>query len=480
MYARRLSLVARPHQALVNACFILLIGLFHSSVACSQEPPVVDPPPVDPGDPDPGQGGVQISAEGVFRTRVVRETNGRLNRERIAAAKRLLDRDLAARSKLRKVSLNRLESEYKKLKAAGKEIPYEMKYLAGMTRITHVFFYPETNDIVIAGPAEGFFLSAENQVVGTETGAATLHLEDLVVALRAFGPDGAKTKLISCSIDPTKEGLANLQDAYKEVAERFRPGDERATAEAFRQALGLQEITIEGVSPRTHFARVMVDADYHMKLIGIGLEGTPVGITSFVEAVKPSSGRGNGLQRWYFQPNYDSVQINSDETAVQLVGSGVKLVGANESVAEDGTRTQKAKTSRASKVFCSSFTKKYPRLAESVPLFAQLRNCVDLSIAAAFIQEMDYYNKAGWSMDVFGSEDLFPTETFNAPTHVAPAVNAMWKDNLFMTPIGGGVNIQPRNAIRNRSDNSKDAEELEEAMQDAKLAELGDNQWWWD
>lgn len=481
MHALRFSSVTPVLQTLANACFILLIGILLSGTTNSQvvDPPPVDPP-VDPGDPDPGQGGVQINVDGVFSTSVIRETNGRLNRERIAAAKRVLDRDLATRSKLRKVSLNRLEAEIKKLKAAGKDIPYEMKYLAGMTRITHVFYYPETKDIVIAGPAEGFFLSAENQVVGTETGAATLHLEDLIVALRAFGPDGKRTKLISCSIDPTQEGLVNLKEAYKEVAKRFRPGDERATADAFRQALGLQEITIEGVSPETHFASVLVAADYHMKLIGIGLENTPVGITSFVEAVKPSSGGGNGLQRWYFQPNYDCVQVNEDETAMQLVGSGVKLVGANESVAADGTRTEKAKTSRASNVFCTSFTKKYGRLAESVPLFAQLRNCVDMSIAAAFIQEMDFYDQAGWDMDLFGDEDQFPTETFNAPTHVAPAVNALWKNNLFMTPIGGGVNIQPRNAIRSRSNNAKEARVLEAVMQDENLDELRAGQWWWD
>lgn len=431
------------------------------------------------GEPEAGQGGIQISAEGVLSTRVIQETSGRLNRQRAAAAKQALNRDLATASKMRKISLNRLEAQIKELKAAGKEIPYEMKYLAGMTRITHVFYYPETKDIVIAGPAEGFFLSAENRVIGTDTGAATLHLEDLVVALRAFGPDGSRAKLISCSIDPTQEGLANLKQTIKELGARFRPGDEMAIADAYRQALGLQEITIEGVSPRTRFASVLVDADYHMKLIGIGLEGTPVGITSFVEAVKPSNG-ANGLQRWYFQPNYDCVHVNEDETAMHLDGSGVKLVGANESIANDGTRTDTGKISRASKTFCNSFTKKYDRLAETVPLFGELRNCVDMSIAAAFIQEMDFYGQADWDMDLFGDESQFATEKFTAPTHVAPAVNAFWKNNQFMTPIGGGVNIQPRYAIRSDRVKGDDDGSIDEAKRDEKVGALRDGQWWWD
>ncbi len=479
-------------RILQNVFLLAIFAMLLSpGLVFGQNPPQ---PPVDPpdpggggggggggeGEPEAGQGGVQISAEGVLSTRVIQETSGRLNHERAAAAKRILNQDLATRSKMRKVSLNRLEAEIKKLKAAGQDIPYEMQFLAGMTRITHVFYYPETKDIVIAGPAEGFFLSAENRVIGTDTGAATLHLEDLVVALRAFGPDGSRAKLISCSIDPTQEGLANMKETFKEVAKRFRPGDEMATADAFRQALGLQEITIEGVSPRTRFASVLVDADYHMKLIGIGLEGTPVGITSFVEAVKPSSSGANGLQRWYFQPNYDCVHVNEDETAMHLDGSGVKLVGANESIANDGSRTKTGKTSRASTVFCKSFTKKYDRLAESVPLFGELRNCVDMSIAAAFIQEMDFYGQAEWEMDLFSDESQFATEKYTAPTHIAPAVNALWKGNLFMTPIGGGVNIQPRYAIR--SDRVKGDEDgsIDEAKRDEKLATLVNGEWWWD
>lgn len=465
-----------PIKFLMIAVAALLIG---PALAVAQDGGGGDDGGGD-GVPQAGNGGVEISADGVLRTKIISETSGRLNRERAAAAKRALNRDLATRTDLRKVSLNRLEAQIKKLKDAGQPIPHEMNFLAGMTRITHVFYYPETKDIVIAGPAEGFFLSAENRVIGTDTGAATLHLQDLIVALRAFGPEGNRTRVISCSIDPTQEGLARMKDAYRAVAAQFRPGDERRAVDAFQQALGMQDITIEGVSPKTRFASVLVDADYHMKLIGIGLEGTPVGITSYIDAVKPSAGGGNALQRWYFQPNYDCVQVNEDETAMQLVGSGVKLVGANESILADGSRRSTGKSSRASRTFCTSFTKKYEKLAESVPLFAELRNCVDMTIAAAFIQEMDFYGQAEWGMELFGDEDRFSTEVYNAPTQVAPAVNALWKGNLFMTPIGGGVNIQPRVAIR--SDKMKVSEngKIDQAKSDDKIGNLADGQWWWD
>ena len=140
-------------------------------------------------------GGVLISAEGLLASRPIPRNARQLNVQRFNAAKVALNKDLQQISPLRKVSLNRLEAEVAKLIEAGKPVPTDMRYLAGLTKITHVFFYPETQDIVIAGPAEGFFFTAENFVVGMNSGRATLKLEDLVVALRAFAPDLNKPSL---------------------------------------------------------------------------------------------------------------------------------------------------------------------------------------------------------------------------------------------------------------------------------------------
>ena len=434
----------------------------------------------DDGGDGAGAGGVEIDPNGVLSLRTIPQDLHRLNFQRAAAAKASLNRDLATPSKMRKVSLNRLEAEIKKLKEAGQQIPDDMHYLAGMTRITHVFFYPETKDIVIAGPAEGFFKSADNRVLGVNSGASTLKLRDLVVALRAFGPDGARARMISCSIDPTQAGLAALKKVQPQVFRNFRPGNELQVVQAFQQALGMQDITIQGISPNTGFARVMVEADYQMKLIGIGLQDTPVGIVRFIDRAKASDGGSGSLQRWYFQPNYECVHVNQDETAMELVGSGVKLVGANESIANNGGRNSTQKVGRASQNFCTSFTKKYSQLAEQVPLFAELQNCIDMSIAAAFIQEMDFYGQASWEMGLFGNEKGYRVETLNAPTQVAPAINAVWKGQTFMTPIGGGVAIQARQAIRSDNMVVDEKGKIDDAKAKHKIGELGEGQWWWD
>ena len=427
-------------------------------------------------------GGIQIDAKGVLSLRTMQGNAQLLNRRRFQAAQAAINKDLQRPSALRKISLNRLEKEIAGLLASGKQIPPDMQYLAGMTRITNVFFYPETNDIVIAGPAEGYFINANNHVIGMKSGHSTMQLQDLVVALRAFNPNGKKVGVISCSIDPTQEGLARFRDTYTKIARsgKFRPGMENQVVRMYQQSLGMQKISINGVSTKTHFARVLVEADYEMKLIGIGLKRPPVKITSFIEKATPTSVAKSSLQRWFFQPNYDCVHVNEDETAMQLVGNGVKLVGEDESVNAKGDRKRTGSTNRASRAFCGSFTKMYDKLAQQSPLWGELRNLIDMSVTAAFIQEMDFYGKSGWDLGVLGDESKFSVETLEAPRQVAPVANAVWKGNYFMSPIAGGVNIQPRVALNSDQMKVDEKGEIDKLKNEIKLGNLAEGQWWWD
>ena len=431
----------------------------------------------DTGDGTATSGGIQIDANGVLSARTVTDATGRLTMQRLQAARSIVDQDLQKPSKLRKVSLRRLEQQLKALKESGKEIPENMQYLAGITRLSHVFYYPETQDIVIAGPAEGYFRTAQNRTVGMETGAATLQLQDLIVALRSFAPNGKKTPLIAVSIDPTQEGLKRMAQAQRNLGavnlnQRFD------IANLFREALGYQTITITGVSPKTHFAQVLVEADYNMKLIGIGLEQPPVNITSFIEAATLRS--GNRLQRWYFQPNYQSVSLSKDKYAMQLSGAGVELVGEDETVSNQGQRKRTGAANKASRKFTTSFTKAYSDLAKVRPLYAELRNLIDMSIAAAYIQKMGLYEEAEWNMDTLSDESVVSVENSPAPTKVEPVVNVVVKGGAIMTPIGGGVHIQPRVAL-NADMVSIDSEgKINEVKDSITFDDLSDDQWWWD
>ncbi|HBE67918.1 MAG TPA: hypothetical protein DDW52_07195 [Planctomycetaceae bacterium] len=408
----------------------------------------------------------------------VMQPNPQLTRQKLWAARQTMPQRLARPSKLRKISLNRLEAAIAKQLSSGENINDEMFALAGLTRLEYVFFYPETGDIVIAGPAEGFAEDAVGRIVGVETGKPCLRLDDLVVALRAFAPQAKATNVISVSIDPTQEGLARMQQAIRQLAANFRgPQDTPVVLQTLKQSLGMNEVTIKGISPATHFAHVLTEADYRMKLIGIGRQAPPVrNLISYASQI--GSGSTNALMRWYFVPNYEAIAANDDMTAMKLTGKGLKLIDENEFVTSDGQRKKSTRPNPASKRYTTSFTKHFNAVAAVDPVYAELRNLVDLTIAAAFIQKQDFYTEAGWDLGTLGSESALPVQTLPEPRQVETAVNAILKGNRLITPIGGGVAIQPRKALEEENV-ARDAG-LGNAKASVSLSELADGQWWWD
>jgi len=425
--------------------------------------------------------GIEVDAQGVVRRKMVIDSDGQTSRERIVAQRAALNRDVLACNTLRKVSLTRLE---KAIIDKNGVLTEEMRFLAGLQRVRYVFFYPETKDLVLAGPAEGWFADASGRVVGMRNRRPPLQLQDLVVALRAFPPGSEGVDLISCSIDPTPEGLQAMQQFLRSAGSTFQaPGQEQAIAarlvDGLRSSLGMQNVTVAGVSTKTHFAQVLVEADYRMKLIGIGLEQPPIRMTSFIDRVNPSQVARNALFRWYFIPEYNCVRVSEDGLAMELVGDGVKLVGEDEMVASGGKRVVSGRSNIASQAFVTSFTQKYAVLADRSPVYAELRNLIDLAVTAAFIQKQDYYAKAGWKMEFFGNEQSMPTEMYNAPKQVESTVATVWRGAKLMTPIAGGVRIEALMAVKPENVLADDQGNVAKLHEGIKL-KLAPGQWWWD
>jgi hypothetical protein len=247
-----------------------------------------------------------------------------------------------------------------------------------------------------------------------------------------------------------------------------------------RTNLGLQTVRLMGVNPSTHFAQVLVEADYRMKLIGIGLEPPLVKMNTFIEKANAATSV-NGLIRWFFVPDYQCLRVAEDGTALEMVGQGVKLVDENEVVLQGGQRRIAAgEKSRASMLFTTSFTQEYAKIAARKPIYAQLRNLIDMSIVAAFIQQQDYYGQAGWPMATLMSEEKFPIQTYQAPVQVDTVVTSVWKGNRLMTPVAGGVTIQPKQALDKENLLEDDRGAVAHAKQEISLKDLKQGQWWWD
>ena len=212
-------------------------------------------------------GGVKIDANGVIDVAPVemRQDLSRLLKKNMKPAANELQKN----TEMRMISLKSLDRAIgEAIKNNNGQLPDEIKYLAGIQRVEYVFLYPEENDIVLAGPGEGWIVDALGNVVGETTGQPVVQLQDLLIAMRTVNK-AREGYGISCSIDATEEGRVKFH-AYMNKQSRFTP-DIIRTAE---EALGMQRITATGVPENSHFAAVLVAADYKMKRIAMHLEET--------------------------------------------------------------------------------------------------------------------------------------------------------------------------------------------------------------
>lgn len=413
-------------------------------------------------------GGVRIDASGAIERLQVDELN-RL-RSRWEAALGKADADMQQPNPLRKVSLRKLEAALAKHLNDGSPIPDDLKLLAGLQKIQYVFVYPEERDIVLAGFGEGWKMNNRGDVVGLTTGKPVLSLDDLLVALRHA--DEAARGGISCSIDPTPEGLKRLQ---AHVAALTTIGNPQQTGRGIEQALGPQMITVGGVPATTHFAHVLVAADYRMKRLGMALDSSPVpGLTSYLQMATTS---GSGLQavapRWWLVPNYQPVLVDPDGLAFELRTGSVKCLTEDTVFAAGGAKSASGVAGPAAQRWADMMTDKYDALAAREPVFAELQNVMDLAIVAALIKQENLAQKAGHDLPLLLDAKQLPNDELEAVKRTDSVVSMIPKGGRWIISASGGVQIDSWAAARNR--------ETSPAVAKVRTSAAAQNdRWWWN
>jgi hypothetical protein len=424
--------------------------------------------------------GVSIDAEGLLQAKMIAGTGGPLFLERAAAARRDFPADLLAKSKLRKVSLARLEKAIEARLADENPPTEEMLKLAGLISIDYVFLFPDEHDIVIAGPAEGWILDAGDRSVGVTTNRPIVLLEDLLVALRLFAPDRPANTWVGCSIDPTREGLEKLAEFNRTIPAKVSTNRQQELAEHMRlgmqESLGAADVRTFSIASTNHLAQVLIEADYRMKLIAIGLEPPPIEMATFASRLR--SPPRNSMQRWWFTPNYECVKVTDDRLAMQLIGDGVQLLTEDYQLGADGKLELKdAKPSGASLTYSQTFTRKYAEIAAASPVFAQLRNMVDVLVVAAYLNHEHLYELSGWRPKLLLDANRLPVETLNEIKHAPCIVNTFWKGNRLIAPAGGGVSILPIEALSEQNlIKDQDGQLAAIRAEEERVAD----RWWWD
>jgi hypothetical protein len=415
-------------------------------------------------------GGVAVDANGVIEQAEQRDVAALRDARRAAVSG--LAADIAKPSELRKVSLRRLDALLAQHVSKKEPLSSEMLYLAGMQRIEYVFAYPDSSDIVLAGPAEGWTVDDAGNVVGTNSGAAVLHLVDLIAALRTTD-EMLAGELISCSIDPTPEGLKQFTRLMR--ANRMSPSAQ--LLRRMEQAVGPQTITLTGVSPESHFAQVLVAADWQMKRLGMGLVQSPVdGLSSYLELLSDGSDRNprTPLPRWWIAYGQQPVERDAEGLGWRISRPGVQVRTAAGRLEPDGQIATQSESDPTAEKWAEAMTAKYDELAIAEPVFGQLRGCMDLALVAAILASGDLLTHVHLELPILLDDRRLQLAAHRLPKNVASHASAVKRGRSWVVSVSGGVELDVPRVVN--------AAELQSDVQEVRLQASPNhiNSWWWD
>ncbi|RMG40543.1 MAG: DUF1598 domain-containing protein [Planctomycetota bacterium] len=423
--------------------------------------------------------GVEVDPNGVLRQASRQDAAGRLGALFWQARRAAVNEDMARPSELRVVSLRRLERAVAERLEAGRAIPASMRFLAGLRRVRYVFIDRKNNDVLIAGPAGGWQYTPDGAVVSAEDGRPLLQLDDLVTVLRTFSDSGMQ--IFGCSFNPRPEGLRRVQQVIEKWNARgpLSSAAVRRWVAELQQALGEQDIQLYGVPPTTRVAQVIIEADYRMKLIGIGkLDGGP-NVPDYFALMTPeerSAARMDAL-RWMLGMKYDAILHSPQRDAFEIRGPSVLCVPEDQIVTKDGQRIQTGKAGATNQRFADNFTRHYAELANRYPVFADLQNVFDLALAAALI----HHECPQFERGVFAADGAYMPTVYPSATTVESVANyRTFPGGQVVVQVAGGVRGDAARFLSGSNGVLRRTVRLGVDVSAALSPGVPADRWWWD
>lgn len=417
-------------------------------------------------------GGVKIDTDGVLTNAPVKlDANVRRELERGLSE---VDRDMQRSTKMRMISLRGLEQAITQAKDEGKPLSREVIYMAGLQRIEYIVLSPEENDIILAGPADGIKVTENGDVVGATTGTPVLRLEDFLVAMRST--ENARTGTgISVSIDPTENGIKQLQGLFSRLRRANQPFNPAMQANV-EQAMGDQMITLTGVPTDSRFSQVLVAADYKMKRLSMGLEQAPISnFPSFMEiAQRANAKKVVAAPRFWMECHYEPVAKSADGNIWQIRGQGVKTLTEESRFDRNGKKSQTGKQNRFAKQWADSMTERFDELAKAEPAFRELRNLMDLSVVAAILEREQLTQKMELDIPAIrGLTNAAITPSRSVPKTVPAQCSFVKIAQSWLVSASGGVQLDPW-GVAGKTESADMGQLAQTALQRTR------NAWWWN
>ena len=420
-------------------------------------------------------GGIYIDPRGVLHEATA-ATQQQLDAFRDHALEPQGDTTVQVASALRKISIKRLIQTMRQ--SDGQPLSSEIRYLAGLTGVRYVLFYPESQDVVLAGPAEPWMQLKTGEVVGRQSRRPVLHLDDLVMAVRFAMDFKNQDGFIGCSIEPTQSGVSRLETLMRRRSSTIKKGGVRQAVHSMQNALGPQQVKFYGIPTDSVFALKMLAADYRLKRIALGHDRSPVKqVRNYLDLETRRFRNGPQPQhRWWFIAKYDALQHSEDRLAFEFVGSGleVRTGPSQEDPQQAGTTAN-----RSAREFAEQFTRHVEQMAAEIPVFGELKNLVGLAVAAQLIVDHGQTMQKSLDLQPLLEDDLYSPIKCQVPQWVESlAAMRLVRGKHWLIAISGGVDFDPRKIVRTENWKQVRADVLNQQHQTQRPT--GKTSWWWD
>jgi hypothetical protein len=389
--------------------------------------------------------------------------------------------DARKSSPLRYVSLPRLERAIARHQTQHKPLPAEMLTLAGLQRIEYVLINPTTKDLILAGPAGDWQLDPAGVIVSADSARPVLRLDDLLTLMRRPGKAA-----FGCSITPRQQAIALTQEYLNRSAARpIEPSERKGWLTGLRDSLGKQDVEFFGLSPDSHLAMVLLVADYHMKLIGMGLAEGVQGIESYLDTVElqpDGTAPPMAVLRWWFAMAERPIEINTEKNAYKMPTGGVRVLSENELLAARGQRVHTNQSDALNRRFAESFTGAFAEISQKYSIYGELENVFDLALFLSLVDREQLLERAGWQPTLFEDSATLRLPQFGVPREVETVVNhRVIRRKHIIAGISGGVWIDApaRLSTIRRGGRLSDADDRNFHLAKPQAAGSGDR-WWWD
>lgn len=436
----------------------------------------------------PWPAGVYVDATGTLR-KISSDKTGQLAGVRaVLQAQPVYGLESGVSAELRAISLRQLERAAEMAAARGEPLSAWTRNLGGLVAIKYLVALPERQDILLVGPAGPWKLDHEGKAISVVGGLPVLQLDDLVTCLRnAQDWNG----VFGCSITPRRENLAAAKEF---LATTTLTG--AGFRDRLRETLGLQDIEVFGIPPDSHLASVLVEADYRMKLLGMGIEPSIPEVPSYLERVKllpDGSAPPLDVARWWFTLNYDQLQTDESRLVFAFTGTGVKVLAETEAVNDRGERIHTGKAVGPTKAFADDFTNHFEQLARKYPIYHQLRGAFDLALVAAILQQEKLIDRSGWEPQFFaapkrdgelryvGARAVVPRQVDSVMNHRVLRTRSGNRTSVHtLIGVSGGVHCDFSAWLEEAAGKGSRTVELPAAVRELVAAPAESGDWWWD